>query len=40
MNIKLIKPNLDYEKQVMAFREALLANNEAFDGFCWIRRYN
>ena len=32
MALKLVRPTLAYEAQVMAFREALLAGGEGFDG--------
>ena len=32
MNLKLVRPSLEYADQVMKYREEMLANNDSFDG--------
>lgn len=41
MDLKLVRPAWEYEEQVMAYREAMFASGDSFDGCagleaCWI----
>lgn len=32
MDLKLVRPTWEYEEQVMAYREAMFASGDSFDG--------
>ena len=38
MNLKLVRPTIEYAEQVMQYKEAMLANNDSFDGCAGLEK--